>query len=82
VRNVLAALDRSKSRLAGFHEYQPTLGSFLDLFARLRRGRIIPWPRGSDERCSVEHVGLTVSGVATAAFADGRVIELRPPNSV
>lgn len=32
----------TKSRLAGFHEYQPTLGSFLDLFARLRRDRIIP----------------------------------------
>ncbi len=30
------------------------------------------------ERCMVEHVGLVVSGVATAAFADGRVIELRP----
>jgi hypothetical protein len=29
-------------------------------------------------RCSVEHVGLVVSGVATAAFADGRVFELRP----
>jgi hypothetical protein len=29
-------------------------------------------------RCSVEHVGLVLSGVATAAFADGRVIELRP----
>jgi quercetin dioxygenase-like cupin family protein len=29
-------------------------------------------------RCSVEHVGLVVSGVATAAFADGRVVELRP----
>jgi hypothetical protein len=29
-------------------------------------------------RCSVEHVGLVVSGVATAAFADDRVIELRP----
>ena len=28
--------------------------------------------------CSVEHVGLVVSGVATAAFADGRVVELRP----
>jgi quercetin dioxygenase-like cupin family protein len=28
-------------------------------------------------RCSVEHVGLVVSGTATAAFADGRVIELR-----
>ena len=30
------------------------------------------------ERCCVEHVGLVVSGVATAAFADGRVVELRP----
>jgi len=30
------------------------------------------------ERCDVEHLGLVVSGVATAAFADGRVIELRP----
>jgi len=29
-------------------------------------------------RCSVEHVGIVVSGVATAAFDDGRVVELRP----
>jgi quercetin dioxygenase-like cupin family protein len=29
-------------------------------------------------RCSVEHVGLVVSGSATAAFADGRVVVLRP----
>ena len=28
-------------------------------------------------RCPVEHVGLVVSGEATAAFADGRVIPLR-----
>jgi quercetin dioxygenase-like cupin family protein len=28
-------------------------------------------------RCSVEHVGLVLSGTATAAFADGRVVELR-----
>jgi hypothetical protein len=28
------------------------------------------------ERCSVEHVGMVISGTATAAFADGRVIEL------
>ena len=27
--------------------------------------------------CSVEHVGLVVSGVATAAFEDGSVVELR-----
>ncbi len=29
------------------------------------------------ERCSVEHVGLVVSGTATAALEDGRVFELR-----
>lgn len=29
------------------------------------------------ERCTVEHVGLVISGEATAAFADGRVIPLR-----
>jgi uncharacterized RmlC-like cupin family protein len=28
-------------------------------------------------RCLVEHVGLVLSGAATAAFDDGRVIELR-----
>lgn len=28
-------------------------------------------------RCPVEHVGLVLAGCATAAFADGRVIELR-----
>jgi hypothetical protein len=28
-------------------------------------------------RCTVEHVGMVLSGTATAAFDDGRVIELR-----
>jgi quercetin dioxygenase-like cupin family protein len=28
-------------------------------------------------RCTVEHIGLVVSGVATVAFEDGRVVELR-----
>jgi quercetin dioxygenase-like cupin family protein len=28
-------------------------------------------------RCPVEHVGLVLSGAATAAFADGTVVELR-----
>jgi quercetin dioxygenase-like cupin family protein len=28
-------------------------------------------------RCTVEHVGLVLSGVATAAFEDGRVVELK-----
>jgi len=28
-------------------------------------------------RCNVEHVGLVLSGTATAAFDDGRVIELK-----
>jgi len=27
--------------------------------------------------CHVEHVGLVVSGAATAAFLDGRVVEMR-----
>ena len=29
-------------------------------------------------RCNVEHVGLVLQGVATVAFEDGRVIELKP----
>ena len=29
-------------------------------------------------RCPLEHVGLVLSGAATAAFDDGRVVELRP----
>ena len=29
------------------------------------------------DRCHVEHVGLVVAGSATAAFADGRVVEMR-----
>jgi mannose-6-phosphate isomerase-like protein (cupin superfamily) len=29
------------------------------------------------ERCTVEHVGFVMSGTATVAFEDGRVIELR-----
>ncbi|MDD5542329.1 MAG: cupin domain-containing protein [Acidobacteriia bacterium] len=29
-------------------------------------------------RCEVAHVGLVVSGIATAALEDGRVFELRP----
>ena len=29
------------------------------------------------ERCTVEHVGLVLSGTATAAFEDGTVVELR-----
>ena len=28
-------------------------------------------------RCQVEHVGLVLSGIATAAFDDGTVVELR-----
>lgn len=29
------------------------------------------------DRCAVEHVGLVLSGTATAAFVDGTVVELR-----
>jgi quercetin dioxygenase-like cupin family protein len=35
-------------------------------------------PSVGTSRCSVEHVGLVLSGTATAAFEDGRVFELRP----
>lgn len=33
-------------------------------------------PAVGAERCSVEHVGLVLEGTATAAFEDGRVVEL------
>jgi quercetin dioxygenase-like cupin family protein len=35
-------------------------------------------PSVGTARCSVEHVGLVLSGTATAAFDDGTVVELRP----
>lgn len=34
-------------------------------------------PSVGASRCTVEHVGLVLSGAATAAFDDGRVVELR-----
>jgi hypothetical protein len=34
-------------------------------------------PTVGASRCTVEHVGLVLSGTATAAFDDGRVVELR-----
>jgi quercetin dioxygenase-like cupin family protein len=34
-------------------------------------------PTVGSDRCSVEHVGLVLTGTATAAFDDGTVIELR-----
>ncbi|MBX3401037.1 MAG: cupin domain-containing protein [Gemmataceae bacterium] len=34
-------------------------------------------PEVGASHCKVEHVGLVLSGTATAAFEDGRVIELR-----
>jgi quercetin dioxygenase-like cupin family protein len=34
-------------------------------------------PDVGSTRCSVEHVGLVVSGTATAAFDDGTVIEMK-----
>jgi GNAT superfamily N-acetyltransferase len=35
-------------------------------------------PNVGAARCTVEHLGLVVSGVATAAFENGRVVELKP----
>jgi quercetin dioxygenase-like cupin family protein len=34
-------------------------------------------PQSGAARCGVEHVGLVLSGAATVAFDDGRVIEMR-----
>jgi len=41
-RQTTPVTDLLRSRPAGFHDYQPTPRSFLDLFAKLRRERIIP----------------------------------------
>ncbi len=35
-------------------------------------------PAVGASRCTVEHVGLVLSGAATAAFENGEVVELRP----
>jgi hypothetical protein len=35
-------------------------------------------PTVGASRCTVEHVGLVLSGVATVAFEDGRIVNLRP----
>jgi quercetin dioxygenase-like cupin family protein len=35
-------------------------------------------PTVGASRCSVEHVGMVVSGTATAAFDDGTIVEMRP----
>ncbi len=34
-------------------------------------------PEVGEDFCTVEHVGIVVSGMATAAFADGRVTEMK-----
>ena len=34
-------------------------------------------PAVGQNRCTVEHVGLVLSGAATVGFEDGRVVELR-----
>ena len=41
-REIECVTDMTRSRLAGFCDYQPTLASFTDLFDRLKRDRIIP----------------------------------------
>jgi len=35
-------------------------------------------PDIGEQFCSVEHVGMVISGIATAAFPDGQVTEMRP----
>src|SRR5262249_48457703 len=34
-------------------------------------------PAVGASRCTVEHVGMVLSGTATAAFDDGQIVELR-----
>jgi hypothetical protein len=34
-------------------------------------------PAVGASRCTIEHVGMVLSGIATAAFDDGQVVELR-----
>jgi hypothetical protein len=41
-RQTTLVTDLIRRRPARFHDYQPTPRSFLDLFAKLRRERIIP----------------------------------------
>ena len=41
-RTIETFTDMTKSRMLGFTDYQPTAGSFLDLFDRLRADRVIP----------------------------------------
>jgi hypothetical protein len=40
-RQIDVVPDMTRSRLTCFHKYQPTLGSFVDLFAGLRGERFI-----------------------------------------
>jgi hypothetical protein len=42
-----------------------------------RRWSVHVGPGIGQTRCALEHVGLVLSGAATAAFDDGRVVELR-----
>ena len=35
-------------------------------------------PTVGEKRCSVEHVGMVISGIATVELEDGKVIELHP----
>jgi hypothetical protein len=35
-------------------------------------------PAAGARLCTVEHVGMVLSGVATVAFEDGRIVELKP----
>ena len=39
-------------------------------------------PSVGSRRCSLEHVGLVLSGSATVAFDDGRVIELKAGRTI
>ena len=49
-RDIECLTDMTRSRAAGFTGYRSTLASFLDLFERLDRERIVPLPATSGSR--------------------------------
>ena len=55
----------------------PRSGTHLLRFCLSRHSRLHVGPETGLRLCDVEHVGMVLSGTATAAFEDGRVVELK-----
>ena len=80
-REIEVVTDMTKSRLAGFHEYQPTLGSFLDLFARLRqRDGSSPDPESSRHMSEVGDPRYRVANYVRAGQIDRTRTGSEPKN--